>query len=374
MAEPDSTDPIFRVHRWTHWLGGLIERTAGLWVALGNLETRQLAERLRDVAIDRPIYVCSLARAGTTLLLEFLARHEGVVSHQGRDYPSLFTPAWWTEHVARQPRRAPEPVERAQGDGIVVTPESPEALEEILWMRFFPSAHDPAVSHLLDRATAQPAFERFYADHLRKLLWARNGRRYVAKNNYHLTRLAYLRRIWPDARFVIPVRHPVSHVASLLRQHRRFCQGVAEEPRAAAHLRRTGHFEFGPDFRPINVGDSPAAAEIARLVASDPVRGFARYWAQLFRFLTASTAADEALGQAALVLRFEDLCSAPRRTLERIEAHVGLAPDVALLREYADRIRLPSYYDRGLDEAEQATIWQECENTAAELGYTDPAP
>ena len=152
------------------------------------------------------------------------------------------------------PTPAP-PAERAHKDRILVTPDSPEAMEEVLWMRFFPEAHETGKDQVLTDATSNPAFERFYKDHLKKILLVRGGRRYLSKGNYNLTRFAYLLKLFPDARFIVPVRDPRWHIASLIKQHRLFCDEERRDPRILQHMRRAGHFEFGLDRRAINVGD-----------------------------------------------------------------------------------------------------------------------
>src|SRR3546814_19092184 len=76
--------------------------------------------------------------------------------------------------------------------------------------------------------------------------------RSLAKGHYDYTRLGHLHRLFHDARFVVPIRDPVGHVASLMRQHERFRKVGREHPRARRHMRRAGHFEFGLDLRPIN--------------------------------------------------------------------------------------------------------------------------
>lgn len=43
----------------------------------------------------------------------------------------------------------------------MVTPSSPEAMEEMLWMTFFPHCHDPSGNHMLDGKTTNKAFEQF---------------------------------------------------------------------------------------------------------------------------------------------------------------------------------------------------------------------
>ena len=89
-------------------------------------------------------------------------------------------------------------------------------------MAFFSTLHDPGSSAVLNGETNNKEFANFYKDHIRKLLLLRGGRRYLSKANYNLTRLGYLLKLFPDARFLLPVRDPVWHIASLMRQHQRF--------------------------------------------------------------------------------------------------------------------------------------------------------
>src|SRR3546814_8036686 len=102
--------------------------------------------------------------------------------------------------------------------------------------------HDARRWDFLDADTRNPAFERFFRDHIRKLLWLRGGTRSLSKANYNLTRLEYLLHLFPDARIVIPIRDPIWHIASLLKQHRLFYRGQQEDARELRHLHRVGHF------------------------------------------------------------------------------------------------------------------------------------
>ena len=69
-------------------------------------------------------------------------------------------------------------------------------------------------------------------DHLCKVVLLRGGARYVSKGNYNVCRIAYLRRLFPDAKFVVPVREPVARVHSLVKQHRLFTDYRARCTRA----------------------------------------------------------------------------------------------------------------------------------------------
>jgi Sulfotransferase family len=358
----------FDVPRSMHLLSGCVVRFPGLWKKLGNLESQVLTHQLAEVRIDRPIYVTGLARAGTTILLEMLASHSDVATHQYRDFPLLFTPYWWG---AAQPRsRTPElPVERSHGDGLFVTRESPEAMEEMLWMAFFKDAHNPDVTQVLEGDDSADDFAAFYRGHIRKLLFLRHGRRYVAKGNYNMTRIPWLAKQFDDARFVVPIRHPVQHIASLMKQHRLFCEAERQFPRALEYMRRVGHFEFGLDCRPINVGNTAVVQQIRDLWEhGDAVRGWARYWAALYGWVGRRITPDADLSERVLVLRFEDLCDDPATQIDLLLNHCRLdvTPQVAAWKQ---QIAAPRYYQPRFSPEELAAIEEETATVARKFGY-----
>lgn len=360
----------FRPDAWTHVLGGMVSRHPRLWTRLGDLETRAFAESLQAVRIRAPIYVSGLARAGTTILLEVLAGHPAAVTHRYRDYPLVFTPLWWNRFLDRLPAHGTAAAERSHRDGIRVTPDSPEAFEEMLWMAFFPRAHDPATSQMLDATAANPRFETFYRDHLRKLLVLRGGSRYLAKGNYNLTRLEYLSTLFPDARFVVAVREPAAHIASLAKQHALFSAAERAQPRALAYMRRVGHFEFGLDRRPVTAGDAPAIAAIeACWRAGREVEGWARYWAHLYGYLASRLEANARLRDAVHVVRYEMLCREPRGTLEALFSHCGLDGAGDTIARAAGMLHLPTYYQPDFDAGERATIERLTAAVARRFGY-----
>ena len=360
----------FDVAPWMDRLGGFIERHPARWIKLGALETHLVESALAGIRIDRPIYVTGLARSGTTILLETLARHPDVATHRYRDFPMLFTPYAWNRWLELVPRQQEAPAERSHGDGIAVTSESPEAFEEPLWMAFFPELHDANENAVLDRGTQHPLFERFYRDHIRKLLAVRGRRRYVAKGNYNIARIGYLAKLFPDARFVIPVREPVWHIASLMKQHRLFLDGQRDNPAARRHLRRVGHFEFGEDRRPIRIGGGATTAEIVALwQAGEEVRGWARYWAQVHHYIADLMERRRDLRPAIRIVRYEDLCASPRATLQAVLDHCALPARESFLDDAADRLHQPTYYRPRFSPADLAIIAEETAEAAGRFGY-----
>lgn len=174
---------------WLDWLGTLMDGAGKLQRWLGNLESSAHRDALDKIVVDRPIYVSGLARSGSTILLEMLAGHPDTATHRYRDSPPVMTPIFWNKAFGQIYDKPVAPVERAHNDRIMVTPDSPEALEEIVWMAFFAGCHNPREGNVLDATTSNPEFEAFYRDHLRKILLIRRGRRYLSKANYNITRL-----------------------------------------------------------------------------------------------------------------------------------------------------------------------------------------
>lgn len=360
----------FQVEPWLDWLGGWIARRPNLMRRIGDFETRRLAEELGPVSIRAPIFICGLARSGSTILLECLAEHGETATHRYRDYPGVLAPVFW-DHVARRVfAHHGEARERAHGDGISVTPDSPEAIEEMLWMAFHPDSHDPKRDNSLGRGELAAGFAPHYRDHIRKLLWLRQGSRYLSKGNYNLARLGALIGLFPDARFIVPVRDPVTHIASLMRQHERFCAAETRHPAALRYMQRIGHFEFGLDRRPLNLGDGRLAAEIGRLWAGGrEVEGWSLYWAGIHDFIADRLARDADLQEAVLPVRYEDLCANGPATLARVVAHARLAVSDDWIARQATRLRAPDYYAVPFGESERCTIQRLTADAAARFDY-----
>ncbi|MBT8422543.1 MAG: sulfotransferase [Gammaproteobacteria bacterium] len=356
MSAQSSDAGIFSVSAAMNFFSWLICEHPRAWQAIGNFESRLLQDEIETTAVRRPIWVTGLARSGSTLLLEKLAAVPGVVSQTYKDFPPVYTPYAWNRLIEHMGSGNAQPAERAHKDGIMVTLDSPEAMEEPLWMSFFPDAHNPAVSNVIPAGSA-PDFAAFFANHIRKFLAVRNGERYLAKANYQVTRLEYLLDLYPDACFVIPVRDPATHIASLIKQHRLFSRGQAANARARAHLRRVGHFEFGLDRSPINTGDTSATERVQSLWCDGAeVEGWAVYWAQIYGYVADRLERNPALANATKVVSYEQLCSQPAEELSALFRHCELEVSDGFVAGAAGDIAAPTYYRPDFSSAELDTI------------------
>lgn len=353
---------------WLDLTGKIAEHHPRFLKDLADIESHFLADPLNGVSADRPIYICGLARAGSTILLEILASHSDTASHRYRDFPFPFIPVWWNTFLDRATGGGPEAVERFHEDRIRAGPESPEAMEEPIWMAFFPHCHDPERSNVLGTRTRRPTFARFYRSHLRKMIRLRGGNRYLAKNNYNITRIEYLHRLFPRARFLLPMRAPVHHVASSMRQQRIFSRKLEGNRRALDYLRRAGHFEFGPLRRPINTGDETVTERIQQLWETGrECEGWAVYWRSIYRFVADLLEGDPELRQSALVVPYKRLCGESSRTLRAIYGHTDLEVGPGEVARQAELLSAPDYYDLPFGAGKEKQIRKITEDTHARL-------
>jgi hypothetical protein len=374
MATKEAAKPQkFSVPAPFYWSVRGVHAAAPLFVALGNLESKMLENRIATQSVDRPVYICGLPRAGTTISLQMLSEHPDVVTHKYADFLMPYMPYVWNQVFPRIPVDAMrKPVPRIHRDRIQVTRDSAEMGEEILWEHFFPFIHDESKYSVLDASISNPNFERFYVDHLRKLALVRGRTRYVSKAILCVVRMQYLRRLFPDARFLLYVRNPIDHIASMIKQDRIWAELERDDPRQIEIIELTGHHEFGPHQIMANVGNPDVLREIRRLFdAGQVVQSRARYWAYVYGFVAKQIADDPALAQRVCIVRYEDLCSDSLPTIDRILAHTGLAPEgFAAAREaYGKKLSFPDYYKPVFSAGELADITAVTSQVAETFGY-----
>lgn len=353
------------VTRLAHGLDPLLQ-------GLARLETRLLGQELDRWPVDRPLYVTGIARAGTTITLELLHHHPDVATHRYYHLPIPQLPHWTSQLIAALPLADLGSVERVHADRLRVTKDSPEMVEERLWMAHFSGLHNERSSNVLDAATHNPPFERAYADHLRKLCFTQGRPRYAAKNNNLVTRLPYLHRLYPDARFLLIVRHPVAHAASLHKQHRLLSKRCVEDPPFEQDMKIAGHYEFGPHQRFIHVGSDDQLHQIRMHWRGQRyAEAWATYWASIYGHLAEVRDRDPDLAAATHVVRYEDLCRDSGATIDALLAHAQLAlgPFAETRAHYAETLTEPDYYRHGFTETEVAAMERITSEVAARYGY-----
>lgn len=251
---------------------------------LANIELSMWPDAIEAQQIDRPVFVCSLPRAGTTLVLQLLAQHPDCVSQTYRDMPFMRAPVLWRK-LSRQFWTEAVAAERAHGDGMAFDADSVEAFEEVVWLRYFPELFTEAgIEPLRDGGDT---LRRELGMHVRRVLAAagrsdEKAARYVSKNNANVSRVEAILSAFPDARLIVPIRHPLEHARSLHRQYGNFLAMHGQDAFALRYMRDLGHFEFGRLHRPIRF---PGIAEMAGRHEPRQLEYWIEYWRLSFQDL-----------------------------------------------------------------------------------------
>ncbi len=221
---------------------------------LDRLLTRALDKNSRQlVTDDAPIYVCGLARSGTTMLLRVLDQVESLASLSYRDMPFVMAPNLWSR-INKIGHKEATLSERAHGDGIEVGYDSPEAFEEIFWQTYCEPNSRSTACYGLTEPSAQVLSD--FAEYRQIVVRSKEEPisdhktlRYLSKNNNNLTRLPSLLKE-RTAKILLVYRDPIETAKSLLRQHQRFLVRQNEDGFALQYMGWLGHHEFGIDFKP----------------------------------------------------------------------------------------------------------------------------
>jgi len=340
----------------------LQKRFPKLFSTIAGFENSFYQDKLDGITIEKPIFVTGLARSGTTILLEKLATHPDCGSNTYRDFPFLSCMMTWNGFLDLATHQNQAPKERAHKDRIMITPTSPEALEEPLWTQFFPRAHLTNQSNVLDATTSCPAFEKAYKRHIQKTLLLRKKSRYLSKGNYNVTRIAYLQSLFPESRFVIPIRQPSEHLASLLKQHRLFSKEEQENPRILSIMEAMGHYEFGLNLSLINTNENTDMISLTQDAKKGSVEAWAVYWNLIHRYIL-TLATHNLYGKSILLVSYDELCAHPEETLSSLFNHCHLSLGKEHISNLAKDLSKPSYYSNPFSEQEMEMIQSKTQET-----------
>jgi hypothetical protein len=349
----------------------LVSKLQPFFKLLGSIESKILNSDIEKLKIEKPIYITSLARSGTTIITELLYEHIDTCSHTYGDFPGVFTPYWnnWLRH--KKKFLVAKKIERSHLDRILINNESPDAFEEVLWMYFQPSLYYPN-KVLKPTKTLSTEFQNYYKNHIKKHLLVKAKQRYLSKGNYNVNRIKEILNLFPDAKFIIPIRHPVNHIASLMKQHKIYLDAGARDARINKQLKASGHFEFGKIRKIIEFDNSNEANKILDLWNNgDEIKGWARYWNYLYRNILEQVESSTEIKKAVCFVKYEDLCINSEPTIDIILNHCQLDNSnfKQIKAKYTTRLSLPQYYQIDFNRREIEEIIQLTQEVATRFNY-----
>lgn len=208
-----------------------------------QMEARKWEGNTDDVA---PVFICGLARSGSTLLLNALVETGAFSTSTYRHMPFVLAPNMWSGK-SKNHRIEATVSARAHADGMDHSFDSEEAFEEVFWR----AIHGPQTGDTIPwNAKITKADLVKFQTFMTSVVKAGNAPRYLSKNNTNVTRIPALLKSAETAHVIIPFRHPSSFAGSTLAQHRMFLERDKTDKFAAQYMAWLGHHEFGPHFKP----------------------------------------------------------------------------------------------------------------------------
>ena len=224
-----------------------------------NLEELLIKDKIKCNK-HKMVFITTLARGGSTALLNAINKSSFISCHTYRDMPFLTMPNLWS-FISRGKKRSVEKIDRAHGDGHKIDLDSPEAFEEVLWKIFWPEKYNKEKIDFIDESSQNDNFKFFFTNHTKKIIQVRNKKNkklisknlyYCSKNNNNFTRISFLKKIYPESIILVPIREPLSHANSLLNQHINFSSIQKKNKFILNYMSDIGHYEFGLNHKPFN--------------------------------------------------------------------------------------------------------------------------
>ncbi len=306
---------------------------------LAEVENDLFTKDYAAIESQNEVFITGLPRAGTTLMLELLFETREFRTFTYREMPFILAPLLWNK-LSRSFRKTSTKQERAHGDGMEISVDSPEAFDEVIWLTYM--ARKIVGGDRLAPITAEDVDEDFIEairNCVRKLLVLPQEKpsdsrvlRYLSKNNANISRIDALQKIFPTSDILVIFRHPLAHISSLARQHERFSKEHANDKFSRKYMKWIGHYEFGGNFKPINFD---GWLEPAGLPSHIDHEFWLKYWNAAYSY------ALEHNSDRVHFVDFDGLLRDGAQSLRRVAESLALTDKAALL-DAGKRLRSPT--------------------------------
>lgn len=334
-------------------------------------ERALLSPWYRRIRIDRPIFIIGPFRSGTTILEKIISEHPGVgyFRYASNIFPKapvsghLFLTLLWTLGVLDR-----DHVALVHNPRFLSSALSPYECEWI-WSQSAKNLWDERCADLTAGADfSDPAFERYLFSVIRRHMMLQRGSRFLNKNPVNCVRLRYLKRLFPDARFVTIVRDPIDTIVSHYRNMLRIQQVFYGDPATERILKDQLHM----DLLSMRIKTRNYAQHLA-LEREHPLLGIANQWKDLQQEVLDSVADTPGLAEQVFPLRYEELVSKPTLILGELWDFLGLVDEHAdrVTAAYAGRLTAPPKSRLSAEESRYLPRIREIvAPVAARMGYS----
>lgn len=298
--------------------------------AILDLEINTFGRDLSDVTKEHHVFVSGIARSGTTILTRSLYDTGQFSSLTYRDMPFVLAPNYWSK-VSKLFSKTMAETERIHGDGIYVSYDSPEALEEVFWRILVGADYIEQSTLALHRVDSVLIHK--YRKYVAAIVYRYGAKRYLAKNNNNILRIQSIIEAFPNSVILVPFRNPLQQSISLLNQHKRLLDLQQQEPFITSYMNWLAHHEFGQGHKSFKLTNSSGGDH-------DPLT--VEYW--LDQWLTSYSyllACYNKFSRHIIFVCYEQLCDGSEivweSLLHKLEISSRRRPDFRLRKSSAQR-------------------------------------
>ena len=205
---------------------------------------------IKKKKILKPIFIFGSPRSGTTLINKILYDTNYYASTIQSDMPFISLPIFWS-FFSKFYYLGNTNKKRFHNERLDLTKNSPESFEEFIWKIFFEDYKNSNLKPLKKDSIESDSFEKIFKIFIQKILYLRKKKNYLSKNNLNILRINYLKKIFPDAKFIFCVRNPLDVINSQTKLDGIF----TKSNEFSNYLEAIGHYEFGIKKRAIQVGN-----------------------------------------------------------------------------------------------------------------------
>lgn len=236
----------------------------------------------KDFKIDKPVFVCGLARSGTTPITQMLYFTDKFSSLEYKDLPFLEIPLIWnifSKFIYGKNRK----IERFHKDGLLINQNSPDAFLEVIFKNNIENYYENGFSKILKSNYKNLKLTKDLNLSLIKTMKLRKRSRYLSKINYLVCRIDYILNIFKDAKILICVRDPIDTAISLTKLHYKFIQEAKVNKYFDFNLKQLCHFEFGNNRKPLLFLNSDRTNYFWK--KNQNFNGYLNEWINLYSYL-----------------------------------------------------------------------------------------
>ncbi|GAB4277832.1 MAG: hypothetical protein Kow0068_01140 [Marinilabiliales bacterium] len=297
----------------------------------------------RNLKINNKFVIVSgLARAGTTSLMNDLAKINNFVSLSYANMPFLLCPNLWAKIYKPKSKKLKE---RSHKDGIMIGYDSNEALEEFF---FKVKANDAYIDD--EFLSEYEISEEDYNDYLeyQTIIKLDDNKIYLAKNNNFILRYKSVRNFNDEFIMLILFRDPLTHASSLMEKHFDYIKLQEEDPFVLEYMNWLGHHEFGKNQKPFLLNNSKSDFSVDKTNLDYWLKLWINYYKNILPVNHPNT----------ILINYDEYCNQPGKIVRTVIEKLNIDAETPEYKAFKNKRKTVQNYSVELYE-EAMTIYNQ---------------